>query len=220
MRVAPLCVLLGAGGLWGCAWRDEPPGASIKDRAPAATRRLPTKGATTARPPQPRQQAAPAQDGRGCQDVQACEAQLRALVERRDRAWMRRPETPAEVLTGVRMFAFRALRPQLTCGELDVALEQLAAVPTALRTPPPDSRPEEVARATRLAAEVHSELGAEKETRCAAAPTRTRQPERSPPASPPQAPPAPPPPASSEPAQPQPQPQPPPAPPAKGEPKQ
>jgi len=143
---------------------------------------------------------------------------LRALVENSDRSWMRRAETPAEVLTGVRIFAYRALRAQLTCGELGVALAQLAGVPTKLRTPPPGSRPQEVASATRLAAEVHEELSAERETRCvAAAPAPTSQPERAPPASPPT---DQPPPAASAPAQPKPPPQPAPAAPAKSEPKQ
>jgi hypothetical protein len=166
---APVAVLLAASALAGCAWRGEvePLRGSIKDTRPFA----PARPAPAAFRPQ-RQTAvvAPAPDARRCHDVQSCEAQVRALVESPDRAWLRRPETPAQMLTGVRMLAFRALRERLACGELDSAMEQLAAVPDTLRQPPPASTPQEVAYAVRLAAEVREELSGEKLTRCTTAP--------------------------------------------------
>jgi hypothetical protein len=129
---------------------------------------------------------------------------------------MQRAETPEELLTGVRIFAYRALRRRLSCDELGVALQQLAAVPTSLRTPPSGSTQQEIERASRLAAEVQGELSSEKGNRCAAAPAAPRSPpQRSAPAAPPPATPPVQPPASA----PAPQPQPPPAP-APSEPKQ
>jgi hypothetical protein len=153
--------------------------------------------------------------------VPSCETLLRKMTEGPDRSWINRTDSAETLLTGVRMFAFRTLRPKLTCLELSVALEQLRGVPAALRPPPAGSSPEDIARTTRLAAEVHDELRAENEARCRAAtsPPPSRPPAPSPtPSQPPPSPPPPPaqppvttqPPAPSQPTAPT---QPPPAPP-------
>jgi hypothetical protein len=221
MPLASLCWLVGPALLAGCAWeRGEPPRGSIKDPIARASTGA-AKDMTASPPakqlqPQPRAQAPQPQQPRTCHDVPSCEALLRELIEGADRSWIARSETPEGLLTGVRMFAFRTLRPRLTCGELAVAMRQLRSVPEALRPAPAGSSPEDVVRATRLAAEVHDELRAESDARCRSAsppPDRPARPPASvPPAAPAPAQPQPPPAASTPPAAPAPgQPQPPPA---------
>ncbi len=168
VRLAMLCALLGPGLLAGCGL-EKPINdtlASIKDTfdepppPPRAAR------APTLRKPKPRAQTAVvAQNGR-CHDVPSCETLLRKMTEGSDRSWISQSETPEGLLTGVRMFALRTLRPKLTCDELGTALEQLRGVPAALRPAPAGSTPEDIARTNRLAAEVHDELRAENENRC------------------------------------------------------
>jgi hypothetical protein len=193
MPLAPFCVLLGSGFLASCSVVEKEillpvhdALVSIKDTVepPPPPRRV--AKATPAPPaaprPEPRAQA-PAPDPNRCHDVPSCETLLRKMTEGADRSWIARSETPEGLLTGVRMFAYRTLRPKLTCAELATALEQLRGVPAALRPPPRGSSPEDIARTTRLAAEVADELRAENEARCRAA--------VAPPARPPAPPPAP-----------------------------
>src|SRR6266516_3611711 len=93
LRLAPLCGLLAACALAGCAWRDEPPRRAIKDSRPRAAT---ASAASTARPTPPRNHGAQAPDTPSCHDIESCEALLRTLVDAPDRSWMRRPATPAE----------------------------------------------------------------------------------------------------------------------------
>jgi len=188
--LAPVCALLGSGLLSGCGPElnviettvrgalttvadtiDPQPPRVVQSRRVAM--REPGAAAHSARSkptPQPGAQASVATSEPGrCHNVQSCENLLRSLTENPDRSWITRPETPEALLTSVRMFAFRTLRPKLTCPELGAALEQMRGVPAALRPPPSRSSPEDVARANRLAAEVADELRAEQEARCQAA---------------------------------------------------
>jgi hypothetical protein len=193
MPLAPFCVLLGSGFLASCSIVENEillpvhdALVSIKDTVEPPPPRRRVAKVTPAPPaaprPEPRAQA-PAPDPNRCHDVPSCETLLRKMTEGADRSWIARSETPQGLLTGVRMFAYRTLRPKLTCAELGTALEQLRGVPAALRPPPAGSSPEDIARTTRLAAEVADELRAENEARCRAA--------AAPPARPPAPPPAP-----------------------------
>jgi len=194
--LAPFCVLLGSGFLASCSVLENailPPLqealGSIKDTIepppPPAPRASRTARHATSPPaserPQARTQSAVTQEQGRCHDVPSCERLLRKLTEGPDRSWIARPDTPEGLLTGVRMFAFRTLRPKLTCAELGLALEQLRGVPAALRPPPPGSSPEDIARTNRLAAEVHDELRAENEARCRAASAPPARPAAPPP---------------------------------------
>jgi hypothetical protein len=181
--LASMCVLLGSGLLNGCgpelnAIETTVRGAlttvaeTIDPQPPRVAMREPGAAARPARPksrPQPSAQANVTSEPGRCHDVQSCENLLRSLTENPDRSWITRTETPEALLTSVRMFAFRTLRPKLSCPELGAALEQMRGVPAALRPPPPRSSPEDVARANRLAAEVADDLRAEQEARCRAA---------------------------------------------------
>jgi hypothetical protein len=198
--LASVCVLLGSGLLSGCGPELNTIESSVQGvltsiadtidpqpyrpvmREPGAP---PSSRASRSKPrPQPTAQASVAQEPGRCHDVQSCENLLRSLTENPDRSWISRPETPEGLLTSVRMFAFRTLRPKLTCPELGTALEQMRGVPAALRPPPARSAPEDVARATRLAAEVADELRAEQEARCRAAATPPPKPAAPAPAQP------------------------------------
>jgi hypothetical protein len=92
-------------------------------------------------------------------------ARLKRLVSNPDRSWIGRPESAASFADGTRLFAYRALRPQLTCRELTLAVGDVRGSATQLRSTPtvPSQRAQ---KAAALAAQVMGELGQEREVRC------------------------------------------------------
>src|SRR6476646_2636258 len=61
----------------------------------------------------------PDSDLSGCDTNKDCLAQLKALVSNDRRDWIGQPVPAAVYATGVRLFAYRALRPTLTCKQLE-----------------------------------------------------------------------------------------------------
>jgi len=91
---------------------------------------------------------------------------LRSLVSDKSRSWIREPPTPEAYASGVRLFAYKAQKKELTCEELsrgkleaDTAKYSLASVGNKLT-------PSQVARSSMLAGEVSRELQAEMSRRC------------------------------------------------------
>jgi hypothetical protein len=192
---------LAAGVLSGCAWFEPRRYYSIKDTPAAAgptrtavprtrvTATAPAAGQPAASAPAPanqpqRMQSATVAATAGCRDAAACDGLLRTLVEGRDRSWILGPPTPQAHVSGVRMFAYRALRPRLTCGELAVGIEEMRSVPNALATKPAGTTTGDVERALDLAARVQEELRTERESRCRTAPAPDQPQPQPPPASP------------------------------------
>jgi hypothetical protein len=182
-------VLLAAGVLSACAWRtSEPPHLSIKDTWPApisgAHKRVKRTAAAPASsaPAETSEHAQSAQiaAAEDCRDAASCDRTLRALIDSRDRVWIIRPPTAQEYLSGVRMLAYRVLRPRLTCGELAVGVEELRRTPEMLASPPAGSKPDDVKRVLSLAERVQEELRAERQTRCQAPATSPSQPRPAP----------------------------------------
>ena len=76
------------------------------------------------------------------------------------------PEPPVQFANGVRLFAYRALREQLTCGELNLALTEIDSAARAYQSPVAGLAADKQVRARSLCVEVSSELREETTTRC------------------------------------------------------
>jgi hypothetical protein len=91
---------------------------------------------------------------------------LKTMIDSPDRGWIGQRQPPDTYANGTRLFAYRALRPQLTCGELNLAVNELAAASRALGGPVSGMTPDQVSRTRSLCSQVESELAREREGRC------------------------------------------------------
>jgi len=91
---------------------------------------------------------------------------LKSYLADSDRAWIKEPATPQAHASGVRLFAFRSRKKDLSCEELAQGRREAEAAAKVLRGPEGKTfSPGLIARATLLAAEVGKELGAEMRAR-------------------------------------------------------
>jgi hypothetical protein len=173
-----LAMLLAACSLPG----SEAPGTALTD--PALTARPPEpRVADNTQPPKtqaPKAQAtaapkvaapkdATAKGGAACAEGTGCVAQLKGMVTGADRGWIGRPQAPQQFADGTRLFAYRALRPKLSCRELSLAIGEIAVASKRLLDPAsaiPQDRAHNVAA---LANDVATELTSEQASRCATA---------------------------------------------------
>ena len=109
---------------------------------------------------------APVTEGLDCGSDTACLSQLKMLIDDPQRAWINQAPTPAEYVQGIRLFAYRALKNKLICGELKSALAEIETASNALDRPVPGVTPAQVARARSLGAQVNAELQVEQSRRC------------------------------------------------------
>jgi hypothetical protein len=172
----PLAAVLAAAG---CAWQATEMASEVKSgiAVPAEAKEVRTavpkpkdKVAAVKKPDastptkQPRPPAR--QDEAGCTNVDTCVSVLKAMVADPERAWMRQPVSPAVLANGVRLFAYRALKTQLTCGELAAALTEIEAAAQAFSGAVADLKPERITRVRVLSVQVGTELQAENAQRC------------------------------------------------------
>ena len=101
-----------------------------------------------------------------CVSVDQCASVLKAMVEGPDRAWVSWPASAKTLANGVRLFAYRSLRPKLTCRELTTALHELTIAQAAFAGPVSGLEQGQIDRARVLAGQVESELKTERATRC------------------------------------------------------
>ena len=101
-----------------------------------------------------------------CGSDSACLSQLKTLIDDPQRAWIAKSPTPAEYVQGIRLFAYRALKAKLICGELKAGLAEIEAASNALDNPVPGVTQAQIARARSLGAQVKAELQAEQSRRC------------------------------------------------------
>jgi hypothetical protein len=94
-----------------------------------------------------------------CDTAQDCAVRLRNLVKNANRDWIGVPQSADGYSNGTRLFAYRALRRKLTCGELQLAIEDTKAAMLTL-----EKASYEGARS--LAGEVTRELATEQGKRC------------------------------------------------------
>jgi hypothetical protein len=90
---------------------------------------------------------------------------LRYLVDDKDRSWIK-AHAPAEAYaSGVRLFALKSKKKELTCDELAQGRNEADRAPGVLRSAN-NLTPAQVSRGIMLASEVSRELAAEMKRRC------------------------------------------------------
>jgi hypothetical protein len=93
---------------------------------------------------------------------------LKSMLADKSRMWVKEPATPHAHASGVRLFAFRSKKAELTCEELALGRTEAEGAPKALKGAQGLS-PAQISRASMFAAEVNRELVAEiKKRRCRA----------------------------------------------------
>lgn len=118
-------------------------------------------------PPPPRAGLACVDDSRQCIDQR--QTALKSLMSDPGRQWIREPATAEAYASGVRLFAYKGRKRELTCDELALGRREADAAPGVLRGPGAGSlTTAQVSRGTMLAAEVSRELGVEMKRRCRA----------------------------------------------------
>lgn len=94
--------------------------------------------------------------------VQARGAALKQMLADPKRTWVREPANAHAYAAGVRLFAFRSRKRELSCDELLHGKREADAAPASLSGPHSGGlSPAQKSRGTMLAAEVSKELGAE-----------------------------------------------------------
>ena len=88
------------------------------------------------------------------------------MVENPDRSWIGKPQPPTEYANGTRLFAYRALRGQLTCPQLTSALDEIRRAGRTFSTQLPGVSPGQAKRLLTLNADVERELQTEFSARC------------------------------------------------------
>ena len=94
--------------------------------------------------------------------VEARGAALKQMLADPKRSWVREPASAHSYAAGVRLFAFRSRKRELTCDELAHGKREADAAPASLNGPHSGGlSPAQKSRGTMLAAEVSKELAAE-----------------------------------------------------------
>jgi hypothetical protein len=110
----------------------------------------------------------------GCVDdsprcVQERSSELKTLVADPSRKWVREPATAGSYATGVRLFAFKSRKRELTCDELGIGRREADGAAAVLRGPQAGGlTPAQISRGVMFGAEVSKELAAEQKRRCKA----------------------------------------------------
>jgi hypothetical protein len=112
--------------------------------------------------PHPRAQP----DRSSCGNADQCRHTLKTMIDSPDRGWIGQRQPPDVYANGTRLFAYRALRKQLTCGELSAAVNELAAASRTLGGPVSGMSPDQLSRTRALSTQVEGELAKEREGRC------------------------------------------------------
>jgi hypothetical protein len=92
------------------------------------------------------------------------QATLQAMLADPERRWVREPSSAHAHASGVRLFAFRSRKKELTCEELAIGRREADSVPKSLRGAK-ELSPAQVSRASMFASEVGRELAAEMRAR-------------------------------------------------------
>ncbi len=91
---------------------------------------------------------------------------LNSMLADQDRKWVKESSSPQAHASGVRLFAFRSQKKDLSCEQLAIGRREADSVPKALKGPEGKSMsPAQVSRTNMLAAEVGKELAAEMRAR-------------------------------------------------------
>ncbi len=112
-----------------------------------------------------------ARAGLGCVDdsfecISQRKATLQAMVNDPSRKWVKEAPTPAAYASGVRLFAFKNKKKDLSCEELTHGRKEADGAPAALKSNGTGLTPAQVSRGAMLAHDVGRELGNEYNRRC------------------------------------------------------
>jgi hypothetical protein len=103
-------------------------------------------------------------DSKECVDQR--QSALKAMLADQDRKWVKEPTDAKAHASGVRLFAFRSRKKELSCEELAVGRREADSVPKALKGDGGSGlSPAQISRANLFAAEVSKELAAEMRSR-------------------------------------------------------
>ncbi|HJU32837.1 MAG TPA: hypothetical protein VJ740_15345 [Hyphomicrobiaceae bacterium] len=98
--------------------------------------------------------------------IDARQATLKSMLDDQDRKWVREPSNAHAHASGVRLFAFRTQKKDLSCEQLAIGRREAESVPKALKGPDGKGMsPAQISRTNMLAAEVSKELAAEMRSR-------------------------------------------------------
>lgn len=103
-------------------------------------------------------------DSKECVDQR--QATLKSMLDDKDKGWVKEAATPHAHASGVRLFAYRTQKKELSCEQLAAGRREADGAAKALRGP--DAKglsPAQVSRASIFAAEVSKELSAEMRAR-------------------------------------------------------
>jgi len=115
-------------------------------------------------PDDPRAGLSCVDDSKECVDQR--QATLKSYLADNDRKWVKESASPQAHASGVRLFAFRSRKKDLTCEELAHGRKEAEGAAKSLRGPEGKSlSPAQISRATMFAAEVSKELAAEMRAR-------------------------------------------------------
>jgi hypothetical protein len=103
-------------------------------------------------------------DSPGC--IAERQATMKAMLADPSRSWVTQRPDAAAYASGVRLFAFKSKKKELSCAELQAGKREADAGPAVLRTPGNGLTHSQVSRGVILAGEVSRELGRELSRRC------------------------------------------------------
>lgn len=93
-------------------------------------------------------------------------AALNSFMDDPKRGWVKEPPTAEAYASGVRLFAYKKKKKELSCDELAHGRKEADGAPAALQSAGNLLTPAQVARGRMLAAETSRELAAEMGRRC------------------------------------------------------
>lgn len=146
--------------------KDDPEPPAVATPAP---KQAPAKMALVLPPPRPQPPRAVTPkraDAPACATGSECMVRLKAMIDDPSRSWIGKPQSPAEYANGTRLFAYRALRGQLTCPQLGTALNEVAVAANTYRAPVQGVSAAQAKRVMALNTDVERELRSEIAARC------------------------------------------------------
>ena len=102
----------------------------------------------------------------GCGSAAQCRVALKSMIDSPDRGWIGQQQPPFAYADGTRLFAYRALRKQLTCNELGLAVAELGAASKSMGGSVAGMTPDQLSRTRTLSSQVEGELTRERLGRC------------------------------------------------------
>ena len=105
-------------------------------------------------------------DRSGCGNAAQCRVALKSMIDSPDRGWIGHQQQPFAYADGTRLFAYRALRKQLTCNELGLAVAELSSASKSMGGSVAGMTADQLSRTRALSGQVEGELTRERLGRC------------------------------------------------------